>query len=129
MRILSGCFSLLAMLFFVCMFMGVFSEKQAARGGSFATPPNGYTPPRPGYYYDAPFGGLAHDFVQGIRVLTGWTVGIILIVCVGIPAAFVMLGLALFFFSSYQRERHHREMMDAQFARNRIIDYHTSQNH
>lgn len=115
---------MLTLIVVACLCLGLLATTQA---GDFGPKQNSLAYGNRSGYYATPFGEAARDFFHGITALLGIALGFGLILCIGVPAAFVMLMLSLFFFSQYQRERRHREMLEAQFAHNRIIDYHSSQ--
>ena len=116
MRIMSGCFSLLTLLIVLGICLGIFMTPMAFNGPSSQ---NGAAQSQSGYGIrsgEAVAPDLFRNISRGIFIVVGGTFAFGALLCIGGPAALLTLGLALFFYSQYQKERRHREMLIAQYT-------------
>jgi len=117
MRIIPGCFSVLALIVAACICTGVVSTARGPHYHAFASQPGRALQSPPPQYYDREY---TPPIFRGIAAIIGGTLALGALVCLGGPIALVLLGVAAFFYFQYRRERQLRETLAAQYQQSPV---------
>ncbi len=117
MRIIPGCFSMLALIVAACLCAGIVSTARGPHYHAFAPQSDRALQSPPPQYYDHEY---APSFSHGIAGIIGGTFAFGLLFCIGGPVALILLGVAVFFYVQYRHERQLRETLAAQYAQSQV---------